>query len=407
MTTEQKKFWTGIGIGFAAGGLICGTTCYCVSKNIEHKKCEERMRQDRSNIYMQGKQTGYTEGYSIGVREAKEASPEAIKAAYMQGVDDATLEAQKWIDAHIIQVDSDNLADIQKAIDEQKRKIAETDAKKEETEEKDHDKKLTEEDYAENSDRPDVVCDINDLTAPKRNTTNSFSGRRYMIQHVKSGTTLEYPIELFCDANGFLDTVHIRANILDYEKDPRKLKMIWESMGWGEYYPDEEIPSIETINNWDTTIDTDEVTKMMDASKDDPEPDERVIDRERYMDRVEAYKNNPNAGIKYITYEEYSEESHLDHIRLDYYAGDNVFLQPDSDDRQLEDPITDLGVSNGQILFNENPYKDKDPDLVCIENFGQHFVAEITRYKGCSTGIADGSAYLNGETGVVGGTSGV
>ena len=94
-------------------------------------------------------------------------------------------------------------------------------------------------------------------------------------------------------------------------------------------------------------------------------------------------------------------------MRQLFYAGDNTFLQPDSDDRKLEDPITDLGVSNGQILFNENPYKDKDPDLVYIENFGQHFVAEITRYKGYSTGISDGSAYLNGETGVVRGTSGV
>lgn len=397
MTTEQKKFWIGMGIGFAAGGIVCGTTCYCVSRRSERRKADERVRKERDIAYLDGEKIGYSKGYTTAIDDSLKGGEEALKEAYKRGVDDAVEESQKWIGEHVIQLDSDDPKEIQKAIEQYQNNQNGSNTEAE-------DKKLTEEDYAvkETAVSDNEVEQIFEHSRSKMDLS-TFSGRKYMIQHVKSGTTLEYPIELVSGVNGFLSPLEMRENFREYEKDPNKLRMIWQAMGWGEYYPDEEIPSIETINNWNVSLD--DVNKMLEEAKDIPEPEEQTIERERYLDRVEAYKNHPEIGIKYITYDEYSEESHLDPIRLDYYAGDNVFLQPDSDDRKLEDPVTDLGVSNGNILFEENPYKDRDPDTVYLENFGQHFVAEITRYKGNSTGIMDGSAYLNGETGVVGGTA--
>lgn len=399
MNNDQKKFWTGFGIGAAVSGIVFGVTGFCVSKNIERKKSTALAMEQRHLGFQEGNNIGYSNGYVKGVEDSIQKGEKAVETAYNKGVDDAMLEAQKWMDDNLIQVDSNDPAAIQKAIDAQAQHTASNPTENVPAK--------TDDVYAEKGSLPEKVKNEVDqiFDAPETPTEKvEYSGKQYYIQ-LSDGTHLAYPIELFCDNNGFLGPSQARANLIAYEHDSRKLKLVWKAMNWGDYIEDpNEIPSIETINNWNMSLA--DVNQMLEDSKDDPEPEERTIEFERYMDRVDAYRNNPNTGIKYISEQEYREESHLDHIEIDYYELDNVFLQPDSNDRRLEDPITDLGVSDGKVLF-EHIKPGEDPDVIYVENFGQHFVAEVTRYHKSSTGIMDGSAYMNGETGVVGGASGV
>lgn len=396
-TDEKKKFWLGIGIGALSGSLITGGVCFCVSKKVGKKRAEAH-EQERKRSFLDGKKLGYHEGYRKAIDDAKNNGEPAIKSAYDKGYDDGVedtmRESQKWMAENLIQVDSEDPEAIKKAIEAKNNALNGKFETSPTPSEPEKEKKLTESDY-----------EVKEIFG--ENKPVNYSGRRFMVQHPESGTTLEYPIELFCDINGRMDDSRIRLNLREYEKDPNKLRMVWRAMGWGEYIPDPDgdIPSAEQINNWDLTVD--DLSKMYEESdkKLGDEPEERTIERERYLREVERYRDNPRTGIEYITEQDFSEESHLDKIYIDYYEQDNTFLQPLDNDRKLEDPITDLGVSNGQVLF-EHAESD-EPDIVHIKNFGQNFVAEITRYHKASSGISDGSAYMNGSTGVVGGTSGV
>lgn len=405
MTDLQKKLWTGIGIGFAAGGAICGATCYCVSKNIERRKSDERLRKMRSRVYSEGYDVGYHDGYGFGIQDSVDGDERAVKEAYEKGVNDATLEAQKWIDAHMIQVDSDDPAEIQKAIEAQQAKIAEFEAKSEKNDEK----------TVENIKSDDVYAEKGSISDPSTSNIASeaiikheFSGRRYMIQHFKSGTTLKYPYELFCDANGYLDSSQIRANLLEYEKDPKRLKLVWEAMGWGEYHSgefstvDTEPPEADEIFNHNYSISDEEIAQKFEEVKDVDEPMERTLEYERYLDELEKYRNNPVNNPEYITKQQFSDESHLEPIYVDYYALDNVFLDPHDGDKPVDATIL-FGVADGKELFEKNPYAEDDPDVVYMKNFGQNIVAEITRWNKSSSGLMDGSAYFDGNAGNGGG----
>lgn len=389
----NKQLWIGIGIGFASGGLIAGTTCYCVSKNVERKKADERLKRERRQYYIDGKSAGesegYTKGFDAGVMEAKANGSKAIEAAYQHGIEDAMEETQKWMDENLIQVDSSDPEAIQKAIEAQKtasKPISDTGVQEKpeavKTPLEGQEKVYTEEDYGVNE--------------PSKMPGGAivYSGRQYQVQ-LKDGTTLSYPIEIFCDRNGFLGTVQARENLQAYEKDPIKLKLVWEALGWGEYYPQYEdgILPAEVINNWNVSIET--VDKMLaDADEAGDESEEATIARERYLDEVERYHAHPEEAPRIISKREFDEEAHLEHINIDYYAVDNVFLDPTDHDKPVDATIA-FGVADGKALFaNKSADDDEDPDVVYVKNFGQNFVAEITRYNKSSTGISDGSAYL-------------
>jgi len=426
----NKSLWVGIGIGFAAGGLICGTTSYCVSKKVQRKRYSERVNKERRRAYMDGNQVGYDKGYSEAISDAKNKGDKVIEAAYNRGVEDTLAETQKWMDENLIQVDSNDPEAIQKAIEAQK--IASEKASKEENDEKvpeETSQAIRNDDiYAESGSIPvkkeDKISDriISDAEVEDifRNVQSpmEFSGRKYLIQ-TSDGQTLEYPIEIFCGKDGFLGTTQARENLREYEKNPQKIKLVWAALGWGDYYPeyDDGIPPAEIVNNYDLNIEDEtnpkgvtyeDVKQMMEDAEDEEEPIEQKIERERYLDEVDRYRAHPEEGPRIISRQEFEEESRLEQIRIDYYDVDNVFLQPDSNDKELEDPIKDLGVTDGKELFEKRTLdEDEDPEVVYIKNFGQNFVAEVTRYHKSSKGLIDGSAYINGDTSVVRGTVGV
>lgn len=400
---NKKDLWIGIGIGFAAGGIICGTTCYCVSKKVEQRNYEKRVSREKKFAYSEGKKSGYENGYSAAVSDSVNNKDEVIKAAYDKGVEDTLLETQKWMDENLIQVDTSDPEAIQKAIEASKSaNESVSEGKKAEKSPEEDEKRLTEEDYGvKNEPEPPKIEHFKKSGLPE-----VLSGRKYSIQ-LSDNTVLTYPIEIFCDTNGFLGPAQARENLREYEKDPRKLKLVWEAMNWGTYMPeyDDGIPPAEVINNFDISID--DVSRMLDEAADADE--EQTMETERYLDLVERYRDNPVVALEVISAQDFEEEARLDRVYIDYYALDNTFVQPLDNDKPLEDPITDLGYSDGNALFKLKKLTpdDPDPDVIYVRNLAQHFVAAITRYNKSSTGLTDGSAYLNGETGVVGGTSGV
>ena len=400
----NKSLWIGVGVGFAAGGLICGTTCYCVSKKYERRRSDERVTKAKRAAYIDGKKNGHEEGYNECLEDAKNGNDTVIEKAYNKGLEDALKEAQEWMDANLIQVDTSDPEAIQKAIEAHSEAYNKVHEEIQEKMPEKEDKKPV-----KNASDNEVE---HIFEKPKSESSNViYSGQKYLIQ-LADGATLEYPLEIFCRNGSFLGPVVVRENIKNYEHDVNKLKKVWQALGWGNYFedPEEGLPSPEEINNWDVSIQ--EVNKMIaDADTElGDEPEEATIERERYLDEVERYRDNPVADLRIISAQEYDDESKLNQIRIDYYDVDNTFLQPDSNDNPLEDPITDLGVTDGKVLFamknntiSDDP-RDNDPDVIYVKNFAQNFVAEITRYHKASTGITDGSAYLNGESGIVGGT---
>ena len=141
------------------------------------------------------------------------------------------------------------------------------------------------------------------------------------------------------------------------------------------------------------------------------EPEEKTIERERYMDKVERYKNAPSTGQpNIVTKRHFDEDNFLDHIYVNYYDVDNVFT--DSTDLDSEIDATRLfGVANGRELFdwkaahiNDYEDDDKDPDIVYVESFADNSIAEITRYHVSYESVKNGGAYFDGGSGEAGGT---
>lgn len=402
--------WVGAGIGGAVGG---GIACFFMNRRQKklQKLQEEAAQKARKAAYSRGRQDGLDANIDKLVRSAKENGDqeienELIKKAYDQGVADAMAESEKWIAEHMIIVDADDPDGAKKTIDEQISKIA---AENLENSEKKPDSVGNLEENGKGSAGGEVKgFEVTASLAEKAVFAGRDAefGRKMTPEETEDdlifavgpeGEKLKYPKALFFNRNGEpLSEIMQRENVRNYERDPGRLRKLWMALGWGAYIPDPEgLPEDEDINNWDLNIDDDEGKMLGD------EPEERTRQREVYMNELRKYSMNPAAGEpRIITRREYEEECHLEKITVDYYAGDNTFVENEDFNHPI-DAVTLFGVSNGNDLFaakppfteEENGGPD-DPDIVYVKNFAMNTVAEITRDKRSFESVRDGSAYF-------------
>ena len=373
-TNKTKNIWLGIGIGVTAGCTI-----------------------------------GSIVGYSVGVKKERKRSRDEIRRARRRAYDEAIEESKKWIAENVLIIEDDSPEAFQKAIEERSKALNEE--KCEKTSNEASSEALSEDiqttSNGQKSSEIEILTDdiYAEKTPAKETTTEEvppddkdipkYIEREGMIEFTCNGKRIgSYPKDLFYDENGYsLGEVQTREKIRNYEHDLGKLRKIWQAMGWGEYYPDyDAAPSAEEINNWDVEIEDFSGEKLGD------EPYEKTIAREKYLDELERYTAKPESAPHIISQREFDEECYLDKTYVNYYDVDNVFLDSTDVDSPV-DAFRLFGVVNGNDLFGKYDDEDEeqhDPDIVWVKNFHENVVAEVTRYHKSSTGITDGSAYLNG-----------
>ena len=365
MKSQSKLPYILIGVGI--GATVGGGTAYLISR----KKLSKARTQ---------------------LEEARKAK----KRAYLLGIEEATQEAQRWIDSNVKIIDATDPSSAQKAIDDafsttttsasnpnapSEISISPKSTQKTPVREDDGKTAYLDNVYAESPDKPkDELIGEDEV------------GFRFQ------GKLLKYPRKLFFDENGeSLGELRVRENLRVYETDKEKLNELWQALGYGIYFPDE--PDETEPGDMDVSIDADE--------NDDPEPEIKSKERERYLEEVRRYNDNPNEGPRIVSKKEFDEECYLDKVWINYYAGDNVFV--DSMDMDSEvDAVTLLGVSDGNYLFENRPQfpedeDDNDPDIVHVRNFKMNTIAEVTRQKCAYAAVRDGSVYLDGNSSEGGG----
>jgi hypothetical protein len=306
-------------------------------------------------------------------------------------VDDATEEARKWIEANSVTIDPNDPEASQKAIEEARERI-----------------------NATNVDDGTVFAggEIEQAGTVYGEEILSEDGVEQLKFTTIDGSVHIYPKRLFYASDGrALDPMTVRGNLKGYETDRRVLGLMWATLGFGTYitqsagaetelrydgYPSSEetehVPSREEIDNWDLNIDDE---TLGDGPKEETER------RERYLKDLWKSRSG-RGGIEMISEKEFDEECYLDKINVDYYPGDNVFIESTDIDKPI-DAVNLFGVADGNWLFENRKHfdedeDDNDPDIVRIKNFKMNTVAEITRNKGSYASVKDGSAYLNGST---------
>ncbi len=367
-----------IALGVGIGGAIGGGTAYLIAR----KKLKKAKAQ---------------------LEELKKAR----KRAYLRGIEDATEEAQKWIDEHVKVINAADPESAQRAISEAFNDAGDNQGKEEESS---SEGSPSESKPSASEPSPDILPSpespqktpvkesddsigyADDIYAekpeesdePKETVGEDEIGFRF---HDK---LLKYPRKLFFDENGeTLAELDIRANLKDYEDDPVRIRQIWLALGFGEYHPEDEDESDADIDDYDLSIEGDE-------------PEIKSEERERYLEQVKRYNDNPNEGPRIVSKKEFDEECYLGKTYIDYYAVDNVFVENLDIDSPI-DAVTLLGVSDGDYLFNNKPTfdpedDDNDPDIVHVRNFKMNTIAEVTRLKKAYKDVKDGSVYLDGDT---------
>ena len=378
---NKKDFWIGMGIGIGVGCTAGTIVSYSVAKKHVKKKmvseCDERVRKARKSSY-----------------------------------DKAVAEAKEWIDNYRKEIES-NMITVDTSDPEGARKVLDTfiEAKNssvreeiseenDENDQKEPEKPLESEKIESYSDIPGVL----DAKEPENNTENasglSNTNRLTLTQSgmVKIaldalGHWVEYPQELFYDERGYMmGETRIRANLIDFEKNHETLKKVWKAMNWGEYYPNGIVEDItdEELYNMDVEID-----KNLGS-----EPEEKTIERQIYMDKVDNYRDNPVNNPKIVSRRRFEEDCFLEHEYIDYYDVDNKFVNSTDITKEI-DAVTMFGVSDGKELFKykmKHPFDpdddDNDPAIVHVENMFFNAIYEITRYHKSWEGVKDGSAYF-------------
>lgn len=380
---KDKRFWIGVGVGGISAGVVTGLTVNHVVKKREQGRADKKIR-------------------------------------------DAKQKMQNWIDENTFEVCGNSPEDVRKAVEahfsalngEKTVSEANFEGKKSEKEPPDDEKPAQSDDiYAKpgslpskSAKNPEPVITKTVVDAAKTVNDDSveeifkFSGGKYTVQ-LKDGGVLSYPIEIFCDKNGKMDDMRVRANLREYDKNVSNLKRVWETFGWGIFEPDpdeNDLPTAEEINNWDVSIE--DLAKMEEDAGEEPE--EMTIAKQRYYDKVEKYKADPSIGAPKIVSKRYfDEDCILEHNMVDYYEVDNVFTD-NSDMNSTIDPTLLFGVANGNELFeykkqhlDEFEEDDRDPDVVYVENFADHSISEITRWHKSYESTRDGSGYFYGDSG--------
>lgn len=339
-----------------------------------------------------GAVAGIGTGYFIGTRVAKKKHAKELKKArrmaYLEGVDDgkdqATEEANEWIQKYCV------VSDGQETPEELAERVKER--QKELYEEKAESGKEEQPPKAEDITNKAVKKAIDDTFRQE----NIKIGLAYydtenhqVVFSGSGGTRIAYPANLFIGPDGeMMDSLDIRNNIRKHEHNKARLNLIWNQMGWGAYIPDlddeEATKAVDNIEDWDLNLDSDE------------EPEEKVMEKERYMDEIDRYTANPEEAPRIISRREFSEDAYMDKTYVDYYDVDNVFVESTDGDHEL-DAYTYFGVTNGNDLFrmkNSGEDGDDDPDIVHVKNFKMNCVMEVTRWHRSYGSVVDGGAYI-------------
>lgn len=300
---------------------------------------------------------GYTLGKKHEAREASEAVKRVRKKAYMEGFDDASAEAQAWIDENIVCVAGDTPEEIAentaKLMKEKEEKEAEKNA------DKDHLEKSSSEGSEEAvHDQPseDIDTSLEDFSQDLKNRVE----------------------ELFLDGMS-------RADISRILKIPESSVREWTK----DLVRPDMATTDEDIENYDLSIDDESDSNL-------EEVEEMKEARERYLDQIDRYLGDPTEGPHYISAQEFNEATMLDQVFINYYEGDNTFVDI-GDANKLVDPVTDFGTADGKELFAKAGNRD-ELDTVHLCNLKMNAVYEITRYPQAYESIHDGSAFLNGNT---------
>ncbi len=388
MNANKKNLWIGIGIGAGVGGAIgTGLACYFTRKSM-YKKYNRELPSIRRKEY--------SRGYNDCFEDEKNKDDTVISDAFSEGFDAGFRNAdemnKKWIEENMIIIENpEDPESTQKAINDHiKAKEVTEDISKAASEAVIQ--------GIENSVSEQFSNDDPSKT-PNRDFLGDFRGKivKDMVQlELPDGETVLYPRYLFFDKYGeAYPEVTIRSKLRDFEQDIKRLKKLWIALGYGEY---NYVDSDEDINNWDLSISED-----ADLSELGDEPEIKSKEREEYMEQIKRYRDNPEIGPEIVSRKVYEDDNYLDHITVDYYDVDNVFV----DNQEITKPIdavTLFGVANGQELFGENKKifpedeDDNDPEIVYIRNIKMHTIAEITRSHMSYASIKDGSAYLDGST---------
>jgi hypothetical protein len=396
MNKNKKDLLIGIGIGLTIGCAVGGTTGYFVSKKRSEKKSKARAKD------------AYKHGYEKAIDEAK------------VWIDEYKAEVEK----NMIIVDTTDPESAQKAVSEyiEAAKTASEGIERTEghsepeavkralegrieasvkgsDEDKNKEKKAPSEAIVSDNEVEQIFASPK---GPEDAPVNIGTKRYYLgddgLVHIQyHREMLEYPKSIFYDENGYeYGQTRIRANLFQYEKNAITLKKLWLALGWGDYFPDPDdgVITEEELNAMDLEIDE----QLGD------EPEERTIERQRYLDKVEAFKNNPVNCPKIVPQRTFEEDCYLNHIYVDYYDVDNVFVDSTDIENKL-DAVTMFGVADGKELFAwkaEHPFPldedNGDPEVVHVENFFDNSIAEITRYHKSFASIRDGSAYVDGSS---------
>lgn len=327
-----------------------------------------------------GATVGLTTGFIVGNQVTKRAARRDIKKirhqAYIKGQEDMKAEYE----ANVIFVDSTDPKVIQQAVDDFNRQngsSSEKDEKTEETDEEEDKSAQNDDAYAEKEPQPRNYIGF------------SISGDNAIFIGA-AGTEIRYPKYLIVNKSGdLLSDLEIRENFKSFEPDVQKLRVVWNAMGWGTYIPDLD----GRPNAWDQNLNIDDDGD----SVFDTEPEEKTIERQRYLDEIDRYMANPEEAPRIISREDFDDECYLEKLYFDYYDVDNKFVENTDFDKEV-DAVTLFGVSDGNELFKNRTHGEEDPDIVHVKNFRMNCVAEITRFHRAYQSIKDGSAYVNGVT---------
>jgi len=449
---QGSRFGVGIAIGAGCGILGTGLTAFLISSSrrkklmLEHEQTVSRVRR---------------RAYQDGLRNNEESYKSGYESGYAQGTEDTLAESQKWISENIMIVDGDNPDEIaanlkskienpelntvsyestdilsphipsptEKDIDTEKttrEPVKNVDSKplnEEKRQKSSNEEEKTALNEAETEEkRPQRFFSDGNSTAvvtkvPKLPIEDNFKrvGDNIMIR----GCNLHYPRGLFYNDDGnFVGESVLRQNLREYEKDVQKLRRIWILMKWGDYAPtfEEEVESetrkaafsdesedLEAISEGQKAEDS----LAWDEDMSIPEPFEKTLEQQQYLDHIDRYIPHPEDAPRIISEQEFTDDKYADHGYFEYYAKDNVFIDSEDPEKPI-DPFELFGFVEGKDLFRAKEQLDDEhiddenweiiENTVYVKNPKHNLAAEITRYNESYSSLKDGSIYTHGQT---------
>lgn len=393
MTNDARnKLLIGIGCGVVVGFGTGYVVCKSVTKR-EQKRRDERYRKElkeaRRQAYIKGVEHG-ADGSDIVKQAYEEGKKDGEEAGYERGM----AEINEFLDKYCVTPDEN---DTPETMQEKLRK------KQEELKQMGEDVGPVKYEaetapIRERSEGQNVASVVPMYASePVKIGMADYDIDNHQVVFTGSGgTKIAYPANLFAGPDGsVLDSMDIRTNIRKHEHNRARLNLIWSQMGWGAYIPDLDdypagiSPTETDIDNLDVIQDLDDDDRLL-----GDEPEEKTIEREKYLDEVERYIAHPEEAPRIISRQEFDEEAYLDQLYFDYYDVDNKFVESTDLDNEIGS-YDYFGVTNGNALFAAKAgIDDDDPDIVHVKNFKMNCVIEVTRYHRAYESIKDGGAYV-------------